>query len=119
MTYQEILDKLTPDRFKNGETFDIATFNALKGYYLEVRKIAWVPFVLMAALFGLGFLFSFGIGGFVGNMIAVVIFISVMPVSNIPLYGYSKKIKNALQSLGLTQKEFNDEIKCLKNELKG
>ena len=116
MTKEELFGRLTPDHFANGGSFDLAVFATLKEALQTSARDVWKAAVGWFAMFGAGLLFAYGIGGFIGNIIAVFCFILSPVAGNAPMMKVSKQIKSAYKTLGITQKDVNAAIKRIKEE---
>ena len=114
----ELFGKLTPSHFANGESFDRAVFASLVIVLQKVAKNAWRLPVFWVVFFGLGLLFAYGMGGAIGNLIAVFFFIMSPTVANLSMMSESKQIKAAYKKLGITQKDVNAAIKRIKDKIK-
>ena len=112
----KLIVKLTPVHFANGESFDEAVFASLIAIIHKSASDAWKMPVIILVMFGLGFLCVHGIGGFIGNILAVFCFILAVPVGNLSIIKTSKQIKSIYKTLGITQKDVNAAIRQLKQK---
>lgn len=101
------IEKLTPGHFEHGEEFDREVFGALKEGLKRQRRDMWkFPVFVLSGLL-LSFLLSSGIGGFVGNMLGVLSIFAGPILANLSMRGSIKAVKQALQRLGIKQKDVN------------
>lgn len=107
MARKELYDKLTPAHFEHGEEFDREAFEALKEGLKQQRRNMWkFPVFILGGLL-LSFLLSSGIGGFVGNMLGVLSIFAGLILANLSMRRSTKAVKQALQQLGIKQKDIN------------
>ena len=118
MSKFELYGKLTPNHFVNGESFDQAVFASLIEALQQAVKNAWKTPFIFVVMFGFGFLCAKGIDGFVGNVMAVLIFIMAPIAANFTMMKISKQIKSAFKTLGITQKDVNAALERVKEEEK-
>jgi hypothetical protein len=116
MSSKEIIGKLTPSHFENGENFDKKTFALLIDALLKSRSDAWKMPVIWLAGFLLALLFM-RMGGFIGNILGVVCIFAGMIGGNLSVMGAAKQIKAASKELGIAKNEINDAIRRVKTEL--
>ena len=115
MKRKELIGKLTPGHFQNGESFDMKVFDTLKATLQKTSEDAWKMPVVLLLMFGLGFLFAHIVGGAIGNGIAALCFILAVPIANLPMIKASKQIKSAYKTLGINQEDINAALKQLKD----
>ena len=112
----KLIEHLSPDHFTNGKSFDRAVFTSLTTSLQKTAKNTWKVPVVILVMFGFGYLCANGIGGAIGNVLAVLCFLLAAPTANLPMIKTSKKIKTAYKTLGITQKDVNAVIRKLKQE---
>lgn len=116
MLRKELIGKLAPAHFAQGESFDKTVFASLTTGLQRQQSNAWMQPVIFLAMFGIGFLLMSTIGGAIGNGLMVVFIFLGLIVGSIPLMGPSKQIKSACKALGISMKDVNAAIQQVKKE---
>ena len=115
MTTKEIIGKMTPAHFENGENFDNKSFASLIDALLKSRSNAWkMPVIWLSGIL-LSVVFS-NMGGAIGNLIAVVCVFAGIIGGGLSVKGYTNQAKAAMKKLGITQQDINIVIKKMKTE---
>lgn len=116
MASKEIIRKLTPAYFKNGESFDSKSFSSLIDALLKLksnawkRPVIWVTGLLLAAI-------CLTMEGVIPNIMAVVCLFAGLIGGNLSVLGAIKQIKVAKKELGINQSDINAALRKVKAEL--
>ena len=105
-----------PYHFENGRTFnpgDFAAFIQASEDMNATFLTRYLPCMLGGLL--LGALFSFGVGGFVGNIAAVVCIFAGLIVGGVFNVRASKKLTDSMARLGITKADVNAAWQHVKN----
>ncbi len=116
MSRKELIGKLTPAHFAQGENFDKTAFASLIVGLQRQLSNAWAQPVILLAMFGIGFLIKESIGGAIGNGLMVVFIFLGLIISAIPTMGPAKQVKSACRTLGITRRDINTAIQHVKKE---
>ncbi len=112
---KNLIEKLTPAHFANGEGFDKETFASLIQLLQKQADKAWV-FIFWPLMLGLSYVLASAFKGFIGYMLALVA-ILLAPVIPLILTGkINKQRKSVYKTLGITQKDVNSALQKLKKE---
>ena len=115
MSTKEIIGKMTPAHFENGENFDKEAFASLIDALPKWRSNLWKMPVFMFLGFLISLVFS-KMGGFIGNILAIVCIFAGIIGANLSVKGYVNQAKAAMKKLGITQKEINIVMEQIKKE---
>ena len=115
MSTKEIIGKMTPAHFENGENFDKEVFASLIDAQLNLRSNVWKMPVFMLSGILISVVFS-KMGGFIGNVLAIVCIFAGIIGGNLSIRGYGNQVKEAMKKLGITQKDINNVIEKIKKE---
>ncbi|MDR2423699.1 MAG: WG repeat-containing protein [Prevotellaceae bacterium] len=114
MNTKEIIGKLTPAHFRNGEQFDRVAFASLIDGLLKSRINRWkMPAIWLAGIL-LSLVFA-GMGGAIGNLLAVACIFAGLIGGNLAVTGVSRQLREAMKTLGVTQRDINAAIRQVKN----
>ena len=116
MTNKEIIGKLTPACFEQGENFDRDVFAVLVTALQKQASRAWVYTILSPLSLILAGVLEFGVGGIIGNGMALAIIFLVVALAAILTGKTNRQIKSAKNKLGITKSEINMAIRQLKKE---
>ncbi|MDR0660220.1 MAG: hypothetical protein LBG19_05345 [Prevotellaceae bacterium] len=116
MSRKELIGKLTPAHFAQGESFDKTVFVSLIAGLQKQLSTAWMQPVIFLVMFGLGFLLMLTIGGAIGNGLMVVFIFLALIVGYLPVMGPAKQIKSSCRTLGITIRDINAAIQKVKTE---
>jgi len=112
---KELIGKLTPKHFVQGENLDRVVFASLVTALQKQASKAWT-FIIFPLSLGLAAVLQFGVGGFIGSSMSLVaIFFAILLL--VVLTGKTNlQVKSARKMLGITQKDINTALKNLKKE---
>ena len=116
MARKNLLEKLTPSHFANGDSFDKEVFCSLIVALQKQRTYLWVAPVILITLMLISQIFAFGIGGAIGNFLGVACLFSAVILAGIPIRKSSKPIKSACEKLNITTKDISAAIRKVKEE---
>ena len=114
MSRKELIGKLTPAHFPQGERFDKAVFSSLITNLQKQLSIVWIQPVILLVFLGFGYLLSNGVGGFIGNIAAVACIFIGLIVGYLAVAGSGKRVKSACKTLGITMRDINTAIQLVK-----
>ncbi|MDR2564411.1 MAG: hypothetical protein LBC98_10830 [Prevotellaceae bacterium] len=117
MSSKQIIGKLTPAHFKNGETFDKETFESLIKAMQKMQTDVWIMLAIWTAGILISRVFA-AMGGVNGNLLAVGCIFAGLILGNLAIMGTAKQAKAAREKLRITQKEVKAAIRQVKNEVK-
>lgn len=115
MKLKELIRKLTPECFEQGEEFDKEAFASLIDGLQKQASESWV-IVVWPVLLGLAFLLQQGVGGVIGNGLSVVIIFMAPTIIYTVTRKTNKQLKSAYSTLGIRQKDVNAALQKLKKK---
>lgn len=107
--------ELRAEHFEKGQSFDPADFAAWLRASDDLQKASftkYLPAVLGGCL--IGFLFSNGVGGFEGNILALICIFGGLILGSVLLAQAGKPVKELSESLGITPEDVKKARKHLK-----
>lgn len=116
MSRKELIGKLTPAHFAQGENFDKTVFTSLIVGLQKQLSVAWLQPVIFLVMMGIGFLIMSTIGGAIGNGLMVVFIFLGLIVGYLVVMGPTNQVKSALRKLGITIRDVNAAILQVKKE---
>ena len=106
---------LRPEHFENGKKFDKGDFDAWIEASTRMSKVSWtryLPIVLVGCVLGL--LCSNFIGGFAGNILAIICVFAGMIIGASTMSGAGKDVKFYADRLGLDKSQVAEARKNCK-----
>ena len=105
-----------PEHFTNGRNFNRADFDAYVQASLELNQMMYTRY--LPSVFGgvvLGMLLSKGVGGFVGNILALVCIFGGLLLAPLLCSDTSKRVKELSKRLGISRSDISAARKHIKN----
>ena len=107
---------LRPEHFTNGKNFNKEDFDAWIEASVRMSKVSWtryLPIVLVGC--ALGLVCSQFVGGFIGNILAIVCALGGLIIGGNSMSGAGKDVKYYADKLGLDKQAVAEARKNCKN----